>query len=133
MPVTNASSDDGAKTRIPIHSMSRPNAAVRAWSRAPAMRRPMTWSISPPPTQITAIETCTKSRSSYQVIPLLVARHLLEDPADDHVHEPDHDRRAHVRPEPVDRERPGDPLREREHEDVDREVGEPERDDHERE
>src|SRR5262245_27855227 len=53
------------------------------------------------------------------------------------VHAPLHnrhdDRRADVRPEAVDREVRRDPLGERQHQDVDHEVEEPERDDHERE
>ena len=70
------------------------------------------------------------------------ARELVEQPAQrgssdsraepTHVHEPDDDRRADVRPEPVDREVRRDPLGQREHEHVDREVREPERHDDQR-
>ena len=55
-----------------------------------------------------------------------------EQPADDDVHEPDDDRRPDVRPEAVDREVGRDPLRQREHRHVDREVRKPERDDDQR-
>src|SRR5919106_970770 len=60
------------------------------------------------------------------------AADAVEQRADDHVDEPDHDRGADVRPEPVDREAGRNPLGEREHRDVDREVEEAEGEDDER-
>jgi hypothetical protein len=57
----------------------------------------------------------------------------VEERAQDPVHEPDDDRGADVGPEPVDREVRRDPLREGEHQDVEREVRQPERDDDQRE
>jgi hypothetical protein len=51
----------------------------------------------------------------------------------DPVHEPDHDHRPDVRPQPVDREVGRDPLGERQHRDVEHKVEEAERDDDQRE
>jgi hypothetical protein len=56
----------------------------------------------------------------------------VEQGVQDPVHEPDHDHRADVRPESVDREVRRNPLGQRQHRDVEHEVEEAERDDDQR-
>ena len=57
----------GMNTRFAIHSMSSPSAAMREGSSDIAARTPKSCIISPPPIQMIAIDTWTKSRNEYQV------------------------------------------------------------------
>src|SRR3990172_6353365 len=131
-PVTKTTRDDGRKILRPMNAMSRPNAALRAGSPDRLASTANTWAVAAPPSQTIAATMWRKSQSSYDVISLPVAPDPVEQPADRDVHEPDDDGGPDVRPEPVDREVGGDPLGEREHEDVEREVREAERDDDQR-
>src|SRR6186713_744899 len=66
-PLRKARSDAGMNTRFAIHSMSSPTAAIRKGSCDIAARTPKSCIISPPPIQMIAIDTWTKSRNEYQV------------------------------------------------------------------
>src|SRR3954453_14595508 len=68
----------------------------------------------------------TRTSSQPQALP---AFEVSDDLSGDPVDRPDHDDRSDIRPEAVDGEVRGDPLREREHRDVDQEVEEAERPD----
>jgi hypothetical protein len=65
IPLTNATSELGVSTRMPIHSMSRPKPAMRS-PPSRVTRMPKNCMIVPPPIQTIAAVTCRKSRNSYQ-------------------------------------------------------------------
>src|SRR3954452_7172528 len=67
IPATRTSSDAGKKTRIPIHSVSAANAAVRSGSSEPSARSAKNWIAAAPPSQIVTQARCTNSRKLNQV------------------------------------------------------------------
>ncbi len=67
MPLTTASPEAGMNTRVPTHSTSCPNSAIRIGSVAFMILSAKNWIIAPPPTQIVAMATCANSRNSYQL------------------------------------------------------------------
>src|SRR5262245_28036410 len=101
IPVRRTSTDIGMKTQRTITPVSLPNAAVRAGSPDAFASAPNTCTATAPPIHRTTAEMCRNSQSSYQVIsspPARLPAHLVEEPADGDVHDPDHDRGADVRP-----------------------------------
>src|SRR3954470_2367050 len=67
IPATRTSSDAGRKTRIPTHSVSAANAAVRTGSSEPRARSAKNWIAAAPPSQIVTQMRWTRSRKLNQV------------------------------------------------------------------
>src|SRR3954469_21377891 len=80
IPATRTSSDAGRKTRIPTHSVSAANAAVRTGSSEPSARSAKNWIAAPPPSQIATADRWTNNRKVNQVRSTrgLPSRGLLE-------------------------------------------------------
>src|SRR3954452_6683755 len=78
IPATRTSSDAGRKTRIPTHSVSAANAAVRAGSSEPSARSAKNWIAAAPPSQIVTEARWTNSRKLNQVRSTTLLARLLE-------------------------------------------------------
>src|SRR6188768_3886539 len=92
-PLRKARSDAGMNTRFAIHSMSCPSAAMREGSSDIAARTPKSCIIRPPPIQMIAIETWTKSRNVYQVTRSSSGTGLDDHHEDEREQHEDHDPR----------------------------------------